>query len=226
MAIGVGAVTTGLVVVLTIAALSRPILPTLAPSQGPTSSAASPPTSNPNVSPLAQATARPGLIGERLGSVGTIFVDAASGQSLRERIAQTQAAFLVFAADPLLGSGPGRLYAWTNSSGVRVEGYVLDTPLMIAAEFGLLGTVVLLALVGVFVWFIRLTRRTMGRGPEHLSVVGLATTFGLTSLLGPPMDDKGAAYALALVLTIALSVAAGTSADIGRPTDVDEAASG
>jgi hypothetical protein len=196
--IAVGAVTTALVFLLTIAALSGPTTPA-----APAGSSGTP-----------QATARPDLIGERLGSVGTILVAPAGGQSLTERLAQTRAAFATFAANPLLGSGPGRLYSWTNASGKVVYTRTLDTPLMIAAEFGLLGALVLIALVSAFVWFIRLMGRTLGRGPEYLSVIGLGSTFGLTSLLGPPMDDKGAAYALALVLTIALTAAAPGSNDV------------
>jgi hypothetical protein len=211
----VGIATTAAVVVLTIAALSNPITP-----PGPIIGAATTPpgstspdtTSNASPAPVTSGeTARPELIGERLGSVGSVLSDPASGQSLKERIAQTQVAFSVFAADPLLGAGPGRVYAWTNVSGVPIESRSLDTPLMVAAEFGLLGILVCLALVGVFAWFIRLTARRIPGSPEYLCVVGLATTFGLTSLLGPPMDDKGAAYALALVLTIALSALASRS---------------
>lgn len=222
LAIGVIAATTGLVFVSTITALS---IQSPVPSPAPPGSSGSPPltatpstattpgatspgggtgSSPPPVKP--PATPRPDLIGERLGSVGTILVNPASAQSLTERIAQTQAAFVVFAADPLLGSGPGKLYRWIDSSGVTVDSYTLDTPLMVAAEFGLLGITVCIGLVATFAWFIRRTRRTGAGGPEHLSVVGLATTFGLTGFLGPPMDDKGAAYALALVLTIAASL--------------------
>ena len=195
LALIVGAATASLMVALTIVALSNPMAP---------------PGST--VPPGLSATPRPELIGERLGSIGTLLTDPASGQSLTERIAQSQAAFDAFAADPLLGSGPGRMYVWTDSSGRRVESYSLDTPISIAAAFGLLGILVCLALVGVFGWFIRFYDRTIRRGAEYLCVVGLAVSFGLTSLLGPPMDDKGAAYALALVLTIALPAAVALTA--------------
>jgi predicted permease len=66
-----------------------------------------------------------------------------------------------------------------------------------------MGLLVGLATVGVFVWFC-LTAVTKRRSPAQLAFVGLAATFGLTSLLGPPMEDKGAAFALALILALAL----------------------
>jgi hypothetical protein len=216
MVIAIGGITTVAVFVVTIFALSNPIPPsgpTVPTSSAGNSPAAASPagtfgsSSGGSAGPAApQVTARPDLIGEHLGSVGTILVDPGSGQSLTERIAQTRTALVAFVADPLLGSGPGSIYTWTNSSGRIVQVSGLDTPFMIAAEFGLLGIVICLGLVGVFLWFIRLMGRTTGRSPERLSMVGLATSFGLTGLLGPPMDDKGAAYALALVLTIALTV--------------------
>lgn len=208
-----GAATAGIVVAVTVAILSSQTLTLASPRPGPAVSS-TPGTSNQSpASTKPDEAPRPDLIGERLGSVGQMVTDPASGQSLKERIAQTQAAFVAFAADPWLGSGPGRLYTWTNSSGVRIESYDLDTPLMVPAKFGLLGILVSIALIGAFAWFIRLTRRTIGRGPEHLSVVGLAVVFGLTSFLGPPMDDKGAAYALTLVMAIALPAVAAASQD-------------
>jgi len=192
-AVTVGAATAVIVVVLTVGALSSQIQ-----AIGPT------PSSSPAANEAHEAP-RPGLIGERLGSVGTLVGESGSGQSLTERIAQTQAALSVFVANPLLGIGPGALYTWTNSSGLTVESSTLDTPLMVAAEFGMLGILACLAFIAVFIWFIGFNGRRIGRSAEQLSVVGLAATFGLTGILGPPMDDKGAAYALALVLVIALS---------------------
>jgi hypothetical protein len=206
-AILVGGAATSLVIVLTIAALNQPgSSPIPTPSARATTSTEPTAEASPPQATLS-GTPRPELIGERLGSVWTVL-SGQGWQSLSERIAQTKVAFAAFAANPLLGSGPGRLYRWVDSSGLIVEVPNLDTPLMIAAEFGLLGVAIVLALIGVFAWFIRITGRATGLGPEHLSVVGLATTFGLTGLLGPPMDDKGAAYALALVLTIALTAPA------------------
>jgi hypothetical protein len=197
VAIGIGALTTTLVLTLTIFALSSPSTSKTIVSDG-----------------TSAATARPGLIGEHLGSVTTVLADTASGQSLHERLAQTEAAFVAFAGDLVLGSGPGQVYSWTDSSGRTVDTRTLDTPLMIAAEFGLLGIAVLIGLVAVFAWFIRYLYRTVGPGPELLGFIGISTTFALTSLLGPPMDDKGAAFALCLLITVVLAPRTARTADV------------
>ncbi len=214
-AVMLGAAAAAMVVLLTVAVLTPGLSPGPANSSPP---AATRPESTPGSSPIPSTheTPRPDLIGEHLGSIWTVFSDGGSGQSLRERIVQTETAYDAFTANPFLGAGPGKTYIWTNSSGRIVESSNLDTPLMIAAEFGLAGILLVFALVAVFGSFIRVTSRATGPGPEHLSVVGLAATFGLTGLLGPPMDDKGAAYALALVLTIALSAAGHMRADVER----------
>jgi O-antigen ligase/polysaccharide polymerase Wzy-like membrane protein len=217
-AIVVGGAATGLVMVLTVLALTEPTPPPGPPTASAPVASSLPSTSGAPVhSAQPRETARPDLVGERLGSIWDLYSGEGSGQSLKERIAQTRAAFAAFAANPVLGAGPGKVYTWTDSSGLRVNSPTLDTPLMIAAEFGTVGILVYPALISVFAWFIRVARQTTGRGPEHLSVIGLAATFGLTAFLGPPMDDKGAAYALGLVLAIVLSVAAhrgmGSNAD-------------
>jgi hypothetical protein len=142
-------------------------------------------------------------IGGHLGSIGELATNPASEQSLRERIAQSQVAFQAFLASPLLGSGPGQKYSWTNASGVHVESSMLDTPLMLPAAYGLVGIAVAGALVGTFFWFLRILGHSSRGRLGHLAFVGLAGVFGVTSILGAPMDDKGAAYGFALVLALA-----------------------
>lgn len=131
-----------------------------------------------------------------------------SGQdaSLRERIAQSMAAWNVFVASPLVGGGLGVTIGWVDSSGALVEKFTADTPLVVLAKFGLLG----LVLVGVIGWATYRTVRSLRRGGgttrvARLSIIGFAAAMVALTPFGAQFEDKGTGLAIILLLGFALA---------------------
>lgn len=149
----------------------------------------------------------PELIGDRLGSIADLLRDPTSQQSVQERLSQTRVAVEALLAHPVFGLGPGTNIAWVDSSGRNQAGYYLDTPIMFEAKFGFLGFAVLAAWAGCAVASLRRLVHVAGWTPETLALFGYGTLFAAASFLGPPMDDKGASFALVFILALATGAA-------------------
>ena len=158
------------------------------------------PTASP---PAVAATPGPAVIGDRFGGLGTVISNPGADPSLRERAAQYEAAWLLFASSPLLGVGPGHPIEWTRVSGEQWSAFTADTPLVLGAKFGLLG---LLAFVPL-VWAYGDTLRRL-HPLSSQTVVGLALAgYAATAIVGVPLgfliEDKGTSLGLILLLALA-----------------------
>lgn len=169
------------------------------------------------IAPSASAeTSRPNPIGDRIESIGSAIKDPSSDASFAERLAQTRAAWDVFASRPIVGSGPGHLIEWISASRGAQAGFTLDSPLLYVAKFGLLGIVALIWLAAVFLSTVRRYRHD-GPPIAFLTLAGFGTVFALAALLNSPFEDKGLSFATLLVLGVAFAP------DPGVPTDRTDA---
>ena len=156
----------------------------------------------PGTAPL---TPEPQMITNLIGSVIDLVRDPGSQGSFRERLTQTRVAAEALLADPLFGLGPGKEIAWIDDTGRHQQSYYLDTPLMFVAKFGLAGFAVYLSWAACAIASLRRLVRRAGWTPGTLALLGYGAVFAVASALGPPMDDKGASFALAFVLALAIA---------------------
>lgn len=141
-------------------------------------------------------------LGGRFGSLPVLVEDPGSDASIQERVAQYRAAWGLFASSPVVGVGPGHPIDWIDVSGGRVSEFTADTPLVLAAKFGLLGVLVF---IGVAIAYWTATRQALARLPESvatLALVGYGVWFIVTLPLGFVIEDKGASLALMLLLAL------------------------
>jgi hypothetical protein len=164
-----------------------------------------PGTTGSAVAPLASEPSTAEVLGARYGSIDAIL--NGQDQSLKERIAQTQAAWAVFVSAPVLGAGLGANVRWVNTTGKIVEGFTADTPVVVLAKFGILG----LLLVGSLAWAGLRTIRDLDAvdGPAgpvaRRSWIGFATGIIALTPFGSQLEDKGASFAVILLLGLAVA---------------------
>ncbi|KNH23194.1 hypothetical protein ACU18_00105 [Arthrobacter sp. ZBG10] len=137
-------------------------------------------------------------IGELLGSSQGIESDGSYVERARAYKITTDM-FLNF---PILGQGFGHRYP--SVSGLTEGDLKVDSPLLIFAKFGIIGTAMLLAVLWQL-W--RLSLET--RGPGELRLGGTVIRVFACITVGrlffvAPTEDKGTAYALALIICFAL----------------------
>jgi hypothetical protein len=148
-----------------------------------------------------QPTPPPNKLNERLTNVGTLVTDPGADQSLQERWSQTKVAWQAFLRSPLVGVGPGYGFVWTNSSGMVVNAFTLDTPVVYLAKFGLVGLIPLLLFVTAYLrLLILLWRRRSQSATEFLAVAGFGILLAAETFLGAQMEDKGVSLALILLI--------------------------
>ncbi|MGD0122819.1 MAG: O-antigen ligase family protein [Candidatus Limnocylindrales bacterium] len=149
-------------------------------------------------------TPAPDRLGQRISSIGTLITDPRSDQSFQERLAQTKSAWEAFTSSPLLGVGPGYTFQWTNSANQVVGAFTLDTPLVYLAKFGLLGLIPMALFVGAYLQLaLELWRRQQAR-LEYLALIGFAFVVAVVGVQDFPIEDKGASFAIILVLALGL----------------------
>jgi O-antigen ligase len=145
----------------------------------------------------------PSVIGERLGTVPAVLGNMSSDPSFKERLAQYQAAWALFASSPIVGVGPGHSIEWINVSGQPQTGYEADTPLVLPAKFGILGVLVFLGAAAAYVSTVVIALRKDRRSGITLTLFG----YGVWTIVGLPLgfavEDKGASLALMLLLALA-----------------------
>jgi O-antigen ligase len=186
-------------------ALSLPVLLGLGQTQEPGSSG---PTQ----------TFGPNVLDDRIGSIPTVVSNPASDASIKERIAQYEAAWALFVSSPIVGVGPGHSIDWIDVSGYPATGFTADTPLVMPAKFGLLGLLVFLGAAVAYGSTVRTAWRRNRRSGITLTLVGFGVTTIVGLPLGFPIEDKGASLALLLLLALAFAEEAAPDSMDSQPS--------
>lgn len=124
--------------------------------------------------------------------------------SFVERQRQTEVALDAFSDHPVFGAGPGTLFEWQTVDFRQVTSYLLDTPATFPAKFGILGLVTLLFVLSRYLAFIRIIGRHSGNGEMYFTLVGYAAIVAASTLFYSPLEDKGFAFTLILLVGLAL----------------------
>jgi O-antigen ligase len=134
----------------------------------------------------------------------TILKDTgtSSDASYKDRQAQNRAARDVFSAHPFFGSGPGTYFSWQLTNGDQHSGFIIDSPLDFPAKFGLVGLAVILFLVLEYGSFMKAAFRFDHPRPETLALAAFAAVAVCDSFLMNPLEDKGCALGLVLLLAL------------------------
>ena len=140
----------------------------------------------------------------RIASVPRLVYSLKTDQSFQERSAATKAAWAQFTSEPLLGSGPGRMFQWTNGRGETKQALVPDTPVSFPAKFGLVGLVVVVVVLWTGIAFLRRLPADSGSRPARTALIAFAITLIAGAPLGSPFDDKGVAFGALFLLALAL----------------------
>lgn len=164
---------------------------------------------------LARFTGQSQFLSARIG-LATRFIGSGNDQSavLRERAYTV--ALQAFQGHPLLGTGPGHLFPGPVTG--AVGGLSLDTPLLVPAKFGLLGTTVLLLFLGTFAVAFRRARKLAGW--SVVTTTGRVTAFILLALtpFGPAVEDKGFALGMMMLLLLLATELRDSDGLSGAPT--------
>lgn len=153
----------------------------------------------------------PGFLTGRLAAAVTASRNGLADQSFAIRAASYASARAQFAEHPWFGSGPGHMYPGGT--------FTLDTPWMVPAKFGLVGTLVLLGFLSAVVASVRRLRRLVGYRHAMTAARGWAFVMAGLTPFGPWLEDKGTA--LALMLALAFVTADARSATGGRVGSAD-----
>lgn len=145
--------------------------------------------------------------GERIESIENLATNPGSDPSVKERVAQYGAALGLFISSPMIGVGPGHEIVWTDVSGSPRDEFTADTPLVLPAKFGLIGTALVALLFAAYVSVVAHLVRRGGWAAEPLALVGFAAYAAVSLPLGMPIEEKGFSLALMVLLGLALSAA-------------------
>jgi hypothetical protein len=139
---------------------------------------------------------QPDFLNERMQAALSTF-QGGDDQSLQIRVRSYALARERFLDGPWLGGGPG--YTYPNGL------YTLDTPWMLPAKFGIVGTLAILLYLGCMLVSIRNCRSLT----EPLPVFATARGWGLILIgvtpFGPWVEDKGFGVAISLLMAAILA---------------------
>jgi hypothetical protein len=170
------------------------------------------------------ASSEPGVLGERFGSLPALLDNPASDASVRERVAQYEAAWKLFVSSPIIGVGPGHSINWVDVSGYPRSGFTADTPLVMPAKFGMLGIIVFLGFAGAYFATVRTALRREHRSRTTLTLVGFGVWVIVALPLGFLVEDKGASLALILLLAMAFIERSAPPIDLGPQRELNASA--
>ena len=165
------------------------------------------------------ATPGPNVVGDHLGSLPGLIGNPGSDASIKERVAQYQAAWALFVSSPIVGVGPGHSIDWTDVSGYPRATFTADTPLVMPAKLGILGVFVFLGAALAYASTALTAARRNRRSAITLTLIG----YGLWTIVGLPLgffiEDKGASLALMLLLALAFTEESGKGLRAGEAAE-------
>jgi O-antigen ligase len=145
--------------------------------------------------------ADPGFIEERIEGAVTVLVDDPDGDgSFRARSQSYELVAEAFADHPVLGTGPGFLYAPGPT-----PTFNLDAPGIVPAKFGLVGLAFILAFLVSIIVAVRRIRRRYGPRPSYVAARGWLIVLLALIPFGPWLEDKGFPIALAIMFAALVS---------------------
>ncbi len=147
----------------------------------------------------------PAFLDQRIAAAQSVLAgEGADDGSYAARAESYDWAMAAWQSHRWLGTGPGFLYPRGS--------FTLDTPLLIVAKFGIIGTAVLAIYMATLLLCTRSAARKFGWRPAHTGLRAFALIVLVLLPLAPAFDDKGFAFTIALVLAAA-GAAARTGAE-------------
>lgn len=125
-------------------------------------------------------------------------------RSYQEREDETRLAWNTFVSKPVLGAGPGHLFAWTTAKGTDKASFRIDTALSFPAKFGAAGLLLLLAIVLALAAFHQKVGRSSGLIVPQVALVGYAALAFCSLPFSSPIEDKGFSFGLLFLLALSL----------------------
>ena len=158
-------------------------------------------------------TSNEAKLNSRLQTLGTVVSDPNSDPSYIERRAETEAAWGAFVAHPIFGQGPGHPIVGTSPWRIS-ESFSVDTSVSFLAKFGLLG------LAFLFGWLLafRMSWSRLGLSlddPLRGAFVGWIAIVAVNLPLSNPLEDKGFAFSLLMLLALLVAPGRGTDRETG-----------
>jgi len=126
----------------------------------------------------------------RWSLVTSAIADPAADQSIAMRIAQTDVAVRLFAANPLFGVATGLGTAYTAAG----NSYTSDTPVALLADFGLVGVGAVLAVLTGWLSIARPKPIVEQNAWPRSAVIGMVLAALSLALIGPVVQDKGLGF--------------------------------
>lgn len=140
----------------------------------------------------------------RLFSVWAATTSPRSDKSNLLRILQTAQLAQAFARDPILGTGPGKVFPSVARGYLVMSTSVNDSPMEFPAKYGIVGVLLLLAAVVQVARFGRERARAFGGSPALRALAAYAIFALIASIAHSPIVDKGFAFGLAFLLALSL----------------------
>lgn len=138
----------------------------------------------------------------RLAQISVLFNGRlASDQSFIGRRLQTHLTAAEVQTSPIIGADFGHQYLVPLlQGGVRAQ-YTMDSPLILVAHFGIIGTIVATTTYFVMLWCLRVYYSRYGVSAPLLAMIGFLTVTGLAMLINDVLEDKGLFIILVLLFS-------------------------
>jgi O-antigen ligase len=156
-------------------------------------------------------------LSDRYGTIATVSAEPSSDASYQHREDQTRLAWRTFLSQPALGVGPGHTFEWTNVNGLPRSSFHIDTSLSFLSKYGVVGLVLLLALVVAFASFLKNASHGSRLTAPQLALVGYAALAILAMPFSTPLEDKGFSFGLLFLLALSLPRESRAQKDDGTP---------
>ncbi len=148
-------------------------------------------------------------------------------QSVRIRLAVSQAAEDTMHVYPVFGAGPGHVFPWTSPlTGItHADSFTPDSPLIYPAKFGYAGVGVLVLLIFALGRFMASANREPSI--ERSALIGFAVAgLAWALLISPVIENKGFVLGFMLLFTLALYPPSRPPSDRGKAETLNDIESG